>query len=113
MMSRHESALVPMEILNADNAGSKSRGIFHLKYNALYTAATEELSLLIIAESNFEKNLIKPDLFHAPTFHTSVKVFLGELRAVFVVQRKESVSESVAFLNKPMLHTRATSISLL
>lgn len=96
-ISRHEGVLPLVESLNADHAGLKRLGISHLHVNSLYTVTAEEIIILIRLVSNFVKNANEPVSFHAPTFCTSAKMFMGELRAVFVDYHVDSASDFVVF----------------
>lgn len=72
-----------------------------------------ELRILIKASGNFVKISNNPALCHAPTIYAKTKIFVVELKAVFVDHRTESALEFVEFLNTSMSHTHTTSILLL
>lgn len=83
LLLRHERVLARIESLNGSDEGSKLPCTSHLDDLGLHTATTEELTILIRAASNLAKNAITSAAFQVPTFYTSTKIFLGELRAVF------------------------------
>lgn len=113
MMLRHESLLSLVESLNSDDAVSKCLIISHSYDVGLYTATAETLQIISRAASTVLKDSTKPASFRATTFHTSTEMFLGKQIDVFVVLRTYSALESVAFLNKLMLHIPTMSILLL
>lgn len=76
-----------MKSLNGDHAGSRVLGIQHLDSIGIYRETTNERLMLIRAAGNVLKNIHKPVHFHAPTWYTSTKMFIGELSTVFVDDR--------------------------
>lgn len=69
MMLTHIYALPYVLSLNDDESLLESLRICQVIDAILYAAKTEELPILIIAESNFVKNPDKLSPFHAPTFY--------------------------------------------
>lgn len=85
-------------------------GVTHLDYVGLHMVNTEKILNLKRAENNPEKNLTNPVSFHIPKYYTSVRKFLGKLKAMFIHHRKGSSGELIMFLNTLMSHTHIKSI---
>lgn len=79
----------------------------------MYKDTAKRLSIVIGVVSNIVKNSYKTASMQANNFHHSAKIYLGELRAVFVDRRTNSVLDVFDFLNVPMSHTRKIGIRLL
>lgn len=89
-MSRRESVFALVRTRNGDDATSKILEISHFGDAGLYTVTKEALPSLLKGASNFAESPNKPAPFHALTFYASKKMFLGDLRAVFVDHRTEA-----------------------
>lgn len=94
---KHESVLSLVESVNVDGNWSNCLKLFHFDDTELYTVAIVELLILITAEKKILKNPNKPAPFQATTFHTSAKIFLGKVRAVFFYHHTDSVWELLSF----------------
>lgn len=111
MILSYDSVLPLVESPNCFDALSKNLGSSQFDDIRLYMAPMENLSILPEAAHNLLKNSNESAPFHACTFQTSVKMFLGELMgALFANHFTESVSEFVEYFHLLMFHVRTTSL---
>lgn len=113
MSLRHESVRRLVVSLDADVAGSIQLGLSHFHDTGQYTAAMEDLLVLITVASKSVKNPNKAGTFHAPRFYTSEKMSLGDLTTLFVDNCTDPDLEFVEYLSTSMSHTRTKRVPLL
>lgn len=79
----------------------------------LYAANMKELAILMITARNFLENTGMLSSFLLLTFYISANTFVGEMEAVFFVQRTDSSGKCFKALSTLMSHTRTESTYLL